>query len=187
MPSPAELARAVAAAPPLLGATRLVCVDGPAGSGKTTTAARLAEALEPLTGVPAVVHMDDLYAGWTLTGAAARLAAGVLRPLAEGRPGALRPWDWHAGAFAGQPVPVPVAPVLVVEGCGCSVRRLDRWTTLRVWVEAPPELCARRWRERGGPEMARHQADWARREALVFAAEQTRARADVHLDGTAAW
>jgi len=31
--------------------------------------------------------MDDLYAGWTLTGAVARLEAGVLRALAEGRPG----------------------------------------------------------------------------------------------------
>ena len=35
----------LATAPPRLGRTRLVCVDGPAGSGKTTLAGRLAGAL----------------------------------------------------------------------------------------------------------------------------------------------
>ena len=185
MPSYAELAREVLAARERLGGTRLVCVDGPAGSGKTTFAERLADALTPLGGRPALVHMDDLYAGWTLTGAAARLAAGVLRPVAGGRPGAVRRWDWHAGGFAAEPTVVPVTAVLLVEGCGSSPRRLDPWTTLRIWVEAPPELCARRWRERGGAEMAHHQADWARREAAVFAAERTRDRAQLHVDGAA--
>src|SRR5205085_5813827 len=52
------LADRLLAEPPLLGATRLVCVDGPAGSGKTTFADRLTEALG---GAAALVHMDDLY------------------------------------------------------------------------------------------------------------------------------
>ena len=43
----AALAERVRAAPPRLGGTRLVCVDGPAGSGKTTFAARLAAAARP--------------------------------------------------------------------------------------------------------------------------------------------
>ena len=87
-------------APPRLGGTRLVCVDGPAGSGKTTFAGRLAAAL----GADAVVvHMDDLYAGWTLTGAVARLRAGVLRPLADGRPGRLPPLRLDGGALLPRP------------------------------------------------------------------------------------
>ncbi|MBJ7451459.1 MAG: uridine kinase, partial [Blastococcus sp.] len=59
----AAVAAGIMAAGPRLGGTRLVCVDGPAGSGKTTFAGRLAAAL----GDDAeLVHMDDLYAGWTL-------------------------------------------------------------------------------------------------------------------------
>ena len=69
------LADRVRAAVPLLGRTRLVCVDGPAGSGKTTLADRLVTALGPGA---AVVHMDDLYAGWTLAGASTQIRSVVL-------------------------------------------------------------------------------------------------------------
>jgi uridine kinase len=168
------------AAPARLGAVRLVCVDGPAGSGKTTFAGRLAAALGPGTGL---LHMDDLYAGWTLTGAAARLAAGVLRPLADGVPGAYHRYDWAARRFDARPTPVPVPAVLVVEGCGSSPADLDPWTALRVWVEAPADLRLARGLARDG---AGHEADWRawqRTEALWFAADRTRERAQVFVDG----
>ncbi|TFV50339.1 uridine kinase [Blastococcus sp. TF02A-35] len=180
--SAAALAERVLSAPPRLGGTRLVCIDGPAGSGKTTTAGRLAAALGD--GVD-VVHMDDLYAGWTLTGAAARLSAGVLRPLAEGRSGAYHRFDWPAGRFSPTPTPVPVVPVLVVEGCGSASRAVDRWATLRVWVEAPPALRLARGVARDGAHLAGEWHRWQRTEAAHFAADGTRDRADVVLDGGA--
>jgi uridine kinase len=180
--SHAALARWLGAAPARLGRTRLVCVDGPAGSGKTTFAGRLAAALGP---AGALVHMDDLYAGWTLTGAVARLSAGVLRPLAQGRPGAYHRFDWPAGRFLADADAVPVAEVLVVEGCGSCPPALDRWTTLRVWVEAPPELRLARGVARDGAEMAADWRGWQRMEAAVFAADRTRARADLRVDGAA--
>lgn len=181
-PTSAALAARVLAAPPALGGTRLVCIDGPAGSGKTTVAGRLAAALGP--GTP-VVHMDDLYAGWTLTGALARLEAGVLRPLAEGRPGAYHPYDWAGGRFSPDPVPVPPAPVLVVEGCGSAPRRLDRWTTLRVWVEAPAALRLARGLARDGDHLAGEWQRWLGTEAAEFAREDTVRRADLRIDGAA--
>ncbi|MGZ4668911.1 MAG: uridine kinase family protein [Blastococcus sp.] len=177
-----DLAAVVRAAAPRLGGTRLVCVDGPAGSGKTTVAGQLAAALGPGT---AVVHLDDLYAGWTLTGGVARLSAGVLRPLSEGRPGAYTRYDWDAGRFCPDPVQVPVPDVLIVEGCGSSPRALDPWTTLRIWVEAPRDLRTARGLARDGEHLAGAWADWQEREAAVFAAEDTRARADLRIDGAA--
>jgi uridine kinase len=177
----ADLAAAVLAAPAQLGATRLVCVDGPAGSGKTTFGEQLADAL-----AAPLVHMDDLYAGWTLTGAAARLAAGVLRPLRSGRPGTYHRYDWHAGAFVAEPTAVPVAAALVVEGCGSSPPELDPLTTLRVWVEAPAELRLSRGLARDGEAMRAEWLRWQAREAAVYAAEQTRARADLRVDGAPA-
>jgi uridine kinase len=174
------LAGHVLAAPPRLGGVRLVCVDGPAGSGKTTFAGRLTDALGDGAGL---VHLEDLYAGWTVTGAVARLSAGVLRPLAEGRPGAFHRYDWAAGRFAGEPVAVPVPRVLVVEGCGSSPRSLDRWTTLRVWLEAPAPLRLSRGLARDGADQAPHWRRWQESEARHFAAEGTRDRADVRIDG----
>jgi uridine kinase len=178
----AELAEHVRAAPPRLGGVRLVSVDGPAGSGKTTFAGRLTGALGAGA---ALVHLEDLYAGWTLTGAVARLSAGVLRPLAEGRPGSHHRYDWAAGRFADVPVAVPVPEVLVVEGCGSCARALDGWTTLRIWVEAPPSLRLSRGLARDGADLAEHWHRWQESEARHFATEDTRARADVRVDGAA--
>ena len=176
----AELAERVRAAPPRLGATRLVCVDGPAGSGKTTFAGRLAGALGPGT---AVVHMDDLYAGWTLDGAAGRLTTGVLEPLAAGRPGAYHRYDWAAGRFEDVPTAVPVPEVLVVEGCGSCPRALDGRTTLRIWVEAPQQLRLTRGLARDGADLAALWHRWQQAETAEFTREDTRARADVRVDG----
>jgi len=66
MGSPSDDARAVLeltlARPATLGRGRLVCVDGPTGSGKTT----LASGLQELSPGAAVVHSDELLEGWEL-------------------------------------------------------------------------------------------------------------------------
>ena len=143
---------------------------------------RLADALGPGA---AVVHLEDLYGGWTLTGAVARLCAGVLRPLSEGRSGGYHRYDWDAGRFAAEPVAVPLPRVLVVEGCGSAPRALDPWTTLRVWVEAPAEVRLVRGLARDGAEMAAEWQRWQVTEAAAFAAEGTRTRCDLFVDGAA--
>jgi uridine kinase len=175
----AALAADVRAAAPRLGRTRLVCVDGPAGSGKTTFAGRLAAEL----GAP-VLHMDDVYAGWTLTGGFARLAAGVLRPLREGRAGAVHRYDWAAGRFA-EVIDVPAGPALVVEGCGSAPRDVDPYAVLRVWVEAPRALRLARGIARDGEAMRAEWLRWQEMEAVEFAVQDTRARADLLVDGAA--
>jgi uridine kinase len=177
------LAARVLATPARLGAVRLVTVDGPAGSGKTTLAGRLAAALGDAA---ALVHFDELYAGWTLTGALGRLQAGVLRPLAEGRAGAHHRYDWAGRRFVEPAVPVPVREVLLVEGCGSSPRTLDPWTTLRIWVEAPRDLRLARGLARDGAELETEWRRWQRTEAAEFTREGTRDRAHVRLDGAAA-
>jgi uridine kinase len=178
----ADLAARVRSAAARLGGTRLVTVDGPAGAGKSTFAGRLATTVGPDA---VLLHLDDLFAGWTITGGLARLAAGVLRPLAAGRPGAYHRFDWPTGRFAAVPTAVPVPGVLVVEGCSSSPAWLDPWTTLRVWVEAPTDLRLARGLERDGAELEPEWRRWQRMEAAVFAAERTRERADLRVDGSA--
>jgi uridine kinase len=178
-----ELVTRVWSSPARLGAARLVCVDGPAGSGKTTLAARLVTALGDAA---TLVHLEELYAGWTITGTVARLEAGVLRPLAADRAGGYHRYDWAAERFVPEPTSVPVRPVLVVEGCGSSPRRLDPWTTLRIWVEAPAELRVARGLARDGAGLEPQWRRWQLTEAAEFARENTRARAHLRLDGAAA-
>ncbi len=46
------------------GNTKIVSIDGPAGSGKTTLANELASELMNANRVMSVVHLDELYEGW---------------------------------------------------------------------------------------------------------------------------
>ncbi|GMA26321.1 adenylate kinase [Luteimicrobium album] len=153
-------------------------MDGPAGSGKTTLAAQLGDAL------PAqVVHMDDLYEGWSgLRAGTDHLARQILAPWTDGRDGRYARYDWEAGAFAEEHA-VPRAPYLVVEGCGAGARRLADLTTLLVWVEAPDDVRLARGLARDGEDAREHWLTWMREEREVYAAEGTAERADVRLDG----
>jgi len=159
--------------------TRLVCVDGPAGSGKSTLATQLAVEL-----ACAVVHLDDLYEGWEAgpDGGARRLREWVLDPLAAGRPGRYLRYDWVDGAYA-EPHDVERAPFLVVEGCGAAARQVDAVAALRVWVEADDGERLRRGLERDGDGARAHWVRWMDDEAVHYARQGTRERADVHVDG----
>jgi uridine kinase len=172
--SPAAEALALARArPATLGAGRLVCVDGPAGAGKTTLAGELA-------GLAAadVVHMDDLYPGWDGLDAVADAVLGVLAPLAVDRPGRYRRWDWSASCRAEEHVVAP-APLLVLEGVASGNLAWARWCTALVWVEADADTRLARGLARDGAELKERWLRWMAQEQVVFARERTRERADL--------
>ncbi len=166
-----ELARSRA---PTLGAGRLVCVDGPAGSGKTTLAAAIA-ARDPSA---LVVHLDDLLDGWTgLSTLAARLDP-LLLPLARGAAGSYRRYDWLADRY-GETVTVAPSPLLVLEGVGSGTPRHTALCTVLAWVEVDSELRLRRGMARDGEGMRAHWERWMLDEQVLFADEDTRRRADL--------
>jgi uridine kinase len=175
----AVLAERVLAGPPRCGGTRLVCIDGPSGSGKTTLATRLAAAL----GDPPVLHMDDIYPGWDgLAASVPLLYEQVVAPLAEGRPGRYRRYDWHRGEFA-EAHDLGVPDLLVVEGAGCGARVIAERAALLIWIEAPHDERFRRGIARDGETYRPHWERWARQEVAHFAADGTARRADVRVDG----
>lgn len=164
----------LAARPPTLGAGRLLCVDGPAGSGKTTLAAEV----EGMVPDARVVHMDDLYEGWDGLPTVGAQLEGLLRPLASGAPGTYRRYDWLAGAYA-ETVTVGPVPLLVLEGVGSGSSAVADLVTVLVWVEAAHDVRMRRGIDRDGASFAPHWDAWAAQERVVFAAERTRDRADL--------
>lgn len=160
-----------------------MCIDGPAGSGKTTLAGELSEAL---TGAP-VVHMDDLYEGWRQPlGAelAARVDDWLLRSWSRGTVAGYRRYDWAHERFEPQWTAVPAAPEVILEGCASASRGIRSRAGLVVWVQAPQQLRARRGLARDGHELAEQWRAWQRHEAEHFAADGTRAAAHVTVDGT---
>ena len=183
--SPADVATLVlelaSARPATLGSGRLVCVDGPAGSGKTTLGSLLAER----TG-GALVHTDDLMDGWRGLDAVGRQLTGLVEALAQGRPGSYRRYDWLHDRYAARPVEVSPAPWLVVEGVGSGAPALSSYRTVLVWVEVDDELRLRRGLERDGSGQREHWVRFMAHERELFALDDTRAQADVVVDGTGA-
>lgn len=179
---PRRLAAEAARRPATLGSGRLVCVDGPAGSGKSTLAAALAVALG---GAP-VVHLDDLYPGWEGLPEVGGRVLDLLTPLAQGRAGRYRRYDWVSGGYAEEHAVAP-GPWLVLEGVGAGQSAWASLTTLLVWVEVPDDLRLERGIGRDGEGMRSHWVRWMAGEREHFARERTRERADVHVDGAAAY
>lgn len=168
---------------PTLRAGRLVCIDGRAGSGKSS----LADAVREVAGehgTVEVVHLDDLLDGWRgLPSVAGTLDRDVLAPLREGRPGRYHRYDWHQGRFADE-VTVAPADLLVVEGVGSGSGSYASSVTTLVWVEAPRELCLGRGLARDGEAMRPEWEQWMADEEALFRRERTRERADMLVDGT---
>lgn len=167
---------------PTLGETRLACLDGPAGSGKTTLGRAVRDAAADL-GTVDLVHVDDLLDGWDgLDGAGRTVEEDVLAPVREGRPGRYRRYDWHAGRFA-EEVLVPPVDLLVVEGVGSWRTSYASWVTTLVWLEAPRGLRLARGLARDGEALRPQWEAWLVAEESLFRRERTRERAHLVVDG----
>lgn len=175
----AVVAAARAATDEVTDRTVIVAIDGRSGAGKTSLAELVAERLEA-----PVVHMDDIYPGWDgLAAALPVLADEVLIPLRSGEPGVFRRWDWAAGEHGGE-LEVPVAPFVVVEGCGSSVGPAGQLADLRVWLDADAEQRRARGLTRDAGSFDEQWDSWAQQEDELFEADQTREHADLVFDTT---
>jgi uridine kinase len=169
-----HVAEQVLARPPTLGPGRLVCVDGPAGSGKTTLAGAVADVVPGSV----VVHCDELLQGWGGMSGLASTVEKLLAPLAAGRSSAWRRWDWLADGWA-ETHPVEPGGLLVLEGVGSWSPAIADVVGFLVWVEAASELRLARGIERDGEAMRPHWMRWRIEEDQMFERFGTRSHADL--------
>ena len=180
-PDVADVVLALATSrPPTLNGGRLVCIDGPAGSGKTTLAAALAER----TGAQ-VVNTDELMEGWGGFETVTSQLVAVVSALAEGRTGEYQRYVWGEGRF-GDTIAVPPAAWLVVEGVGSAEPAIADHITALVWVEVADDLRLARGLERDGVHNEPEWREFMPAEREIFARDRTYERADVLVDGTGA-
>lgn len=166
-----------------MGESRLIAIDGPAGSGKTTLANDLVALLGLSRSQPVVVHTDDLMDGWDgMAGIGGQLRS-IVEPIGRGHPGHYRRYDWHTGCFA-ERVEVPVTPWLIIEGVGAADPAIESSVTVLVWVEADDDLRLARWIARDGAIAEQHHEAWMRQEAEFFAERRTAERADLRFSAT---
>lgn len=171
--------------PALLDGARLICVDGRAGSGKTTLALRLADRARACGLATRLLHTDEHLAGWQgLRTLGPRLREHLISPLAAGRPARIGRWDWYASHFTGaveiRPAGEGDLDLLILEGVGSAYPGLLDRCTAAVWVEAPTEQRRARALARDGETFAPYWDRWAADE-LAYAAH--RDDCDLVVDG----
>lgn len=161
-------------------ATRaLVCIDGPAGAGKTT----LSNALEAALDEVAVVHMDSLYDGWhnaLSDDLSRRLVREIRDPFLEGAPIRFRTYDWYAGSFADQ-LDLGTPRLLIVEGVGSAQLAMRVRATISVFIDVDPTVGRQRVIDRDGELSAGHIDAWQAAEGRHFDADGTRRGVDLYI------
>ncbi|MGX1882181.1 uridine kinase family protein [Streptomyces sp. NPDC055287] len=169
-----QLARSLRALPPSCGPVRLVAVDGHAGSGKSTFAARLAAALG---GAP-VLHLDDLATHDELFEWTGRLFEQVTGPLSRGESARYAPYDWTRRRF-GPACPLVPAPVVLIEGVGAGRAAVRPELARLLWMDLGAEESWARGRRRDGQAQAAFWDGWTAAEIRHFAADPSRPYADL--------
>jgi len=177
----AALVEQIQQSPSRCGNVKLVTIDGPAGSGKTT----LAHELAGLIAGSQVIAMDGLYNGWLdalKPELWQRIDEVILQPLTQGQVAKYDAFNWNKLAFD---TPVEVAPseIIILEGVGSSHPRIAKSSSLNVWISAPEDLLLERVLNRDGAHIRQEMLDWQLAERAYFAEFDIENSADIHLIG----
>lgn len=176
-----KVANAVRSFAPSCGDTRVISIDGPAGSGKSTLASALSHELDECP----IVHMDDLYDGWSqdLTNDLAdRIQQWILEPIARGVDAQHLKYDWQAGKFS-DIVSVPCGPFLILEGVGSGNSLIRHLVSYAIWIESEHRLLVERVVARDGEQLRSEIIRWQQNEANYFAQHHVKEASHVRLRG----
>ncbi len=160
---------------------RIVGVDGPSGSVKSTLARRLAALADDAV----VIQIDDFVAWDDLTGWWPRFDAQVLQPLAAGRPTRYQVRDWIHDEF-GRGLRgwknAAASSLVVLEGVTSTRIAAVPFLTYAIWVEAPDDIRIRRGLQRDGNDHLDVWRRWFAIEREFFVPDGTATRADLRVD-----
>lgn len=180
-----EIKIALESSEALCGNTKIVTIDGPAGSGKTTLANELANELQNSYGDLSVVHMDELYEGWNdALGQSLfnRIEAWILAPIRNGLSPKFLKYDWHKGKYASW-AELPLTPVVIIEGVGSGHSDFRKYVSQAIWVEADENLLLDRVVQRDGEGVRDEMLIWKTRERSYFESHNVKQSAHFHLQG----
>ena len=164
-----------------LGSTILICIDGRAGSGKTTCALGLKAHLPHAE----IIHMDDLYEGWTNAldrRLSDRIETQIIEPLMNDQNVRYQRFDWNSNSFA-QWVEVPKTRLLILEGVGSAQLSVRKHAALTIWISIDAATGAQRVLARDGDISAGNIAQWQIQEDEHFEINQTPLMCDLTFSG----
>ena len=151
----------------------LLAIDGPAGAGKTTLAAKL-EAEFSSHSTVRTIHMDELYNGWSdalgqsLTDALQAITAAYL----SGVECTIKIFNWHLLKFDREEVITPT-DYLILEGVGAAQEIVRKAGATTYWLDIDAESGLQRVLDRDGAHIEMEMRQWQIQQSIHFAKDQT--------------
>ena len=163
------------------GKTKIVVIDGPAGSGKTTLAKSLSGLLENCP----IIHMDEIYEGWenALSPKTSQdLVEWIINPLLEDKSIEYLKYDWHLEQRI-EKVVINNSKVMIIEGVGASVSEISKHACLKLWIEVNEETGINRVLTRDGLQIQEQMKKWQTQESKFFIENNSKENSDIWIDG----
>jgi uridine kinase len=169
---------------PRSGSTHVIAIDGRAGAGKTTLATELSLALS-LHRKVAVIHLDEIYAGWelALSDSLTESLLHILKSICAGESITFPMYDWTWQQFDSAREISP-CDVIIIEGVGSAQRVVRDFATASIWIDIDQPTGLERVLDRDGIEIQEEMNLWQRREEEHFLSDATRENADFILSTT---
>ena len=163
------------------GQTKIIVIDGPAGSGKTTLAKSLSGLLENCP----IIHMDEIYDGWenALSPKTSQdLVEWVINPLLESKSIEFVKYDWYLEKRI-EKVVINLPKVLIIEGVGSSSFEISKHASLKLWIEVTKETGINRVLTRDGQQIQEQMKKWQSQESKFFIENNSKENSDIWIDG----
>jgi uridine kinase len=159
----------------------LLAIDGPAGAGKTTFAAKL-EAELSVDGTVRVIHMDDLYNGWdnALSNPLSEILDRISTAHIAGREFVIKIFNWHTMQFDREEKITPT-DYLIIEGVGAAQQIVRETGATTYWLDIEPEIGLQRVLARDGEHIEVQMRQWQVDQDKHFARDETRKNCEFKL------
>ena len=168
------------------GERKILSIDGPAGSGKTTLANEVASYAVDHGFSVEIIHMDDLYNGWDralgedLTKTLQKIVKSFLSGVSEEI--SYRKFDWHENQFK-EEVSITCPQLLILEGVGSGQQSIRNFIDYSIWIEVAPDIAFERVLARDGEALRPYMEKWIPRQEEHFLREGTKSAADYRTVG----
>ena len=163
------------------GQTKIVVIDGPAGSGKTTLAKSLSRLFENCP----IIHMDEIYEGWEnalLQKTSNDLTDWIINPLLESKTIEFIKYDWNLEKRI-EKVVINLPKVLIIEGVGSSSFEISQHACLKLWIEVNKDTGINRVLTRDGQQIQEQMKKWQSQESKFFIENNSKENSDIWIDG----